>query len=43
MWHDLFHLGVSVPDKIVRTVAVYLALVVLLRLAGKRDLAPAGP
>ncbi len=39
MWHDLTHLGVSVPDKILRTVVVYLALVVLLRLAGKRDLA----
>jgi len=39
MWHDLTHLGISAPDKIVRTVAVYLALAVLLRLAGKRDLA----
>jgi uncharacterized membrane protein YcaP (DUF421 family) len=39
MWNDLVHLGVSVPDKVVRTVVVYLALIVLLRLAGKRDLA----
>ena len=39
MWHDLTHLGISVPDKIVRTLVVYLALIVLLRLAGKRDLA----
>jgi uncharacterized membrane protein YcaP (DUF421 family) len=39
MWNDLVHLGVSVPDKLIRTVAVYLALIVLLRLAGKRDLA----
>jgi len=39
MWHDLTHLGISVPDKMVRTLAVYLALIVLLRLAGKRDLA----
>ena len=39
MWHDLIHLGISVPDKILRTLAVYLALIVLLRLAGKRDLA----
>jgi len=39
MWHDLTHLGISVPDKIVRTLAVYLALIVLLRLAGQRDLA----
>jgi uncharacterized membrane protein YcaP (DUF421 family) len=39
MWNDLVHLGVSVPDKVIRTVVVYLALIVLLRLAGKRDLA----
>jgi uncharacterized membrane protein YcaP (DUF421 family) len=34
MWNDLMDLGVSVPDKIVRTLAVYVALIVLLRLAG---------
>jgi len=39
MWHDLLTLGISVPDKILRTVAVYLGLALLLRLAGKRDLA----
>jgi uncharacterized membrane protein YcaP (DUF421 family) len=39
MWNDLTSLGVSAPDKIVRTVAVYVVLAVLLRLAGKRDLA----
>jgi uncharacterized membrane protein YcaP (DUF421 family) len=39
MWNDFVHLGVSVPDKVIRTVVVYLALIVLLRLAGKRDLA----
>ncbi len=39
MWTDLTDLGVSAPDKILRTVLVYLALAVLLRLAGKRDLA----
>jgi uncharacterized membrane protein YcaP (DUF421 family) len=39
MWNDLFDLGVSAPEKILRTVAVYLALALLLRLAGKRDLA----
>jgi uncharacterized membrane protein YcaP (DUF421 family) len=32
-------LGVSAPEKILRTVAVYLVLALLLRLAGKRDLA----
>lgn len=39
MWTDLTHLDISVLDKIIRTVVVYLALLVLLRLAGKRDLA----
>ncbi len=39
MWNDLVNLGVSVPDKIVRTIVVYVGLAVLLRLAGKRDLA----
>jgi len=39
MLNDLLHLGVSVPDKVVRTVVVYLVLIALLRLAGKRDLA----
>jgi uncharacterized membrane protein YcaP (DUF421 family) len=39
MWTDLTHLDVSVLDKIIRTVVVYLALIVLLRIAGKRDLA----
>jgi uncharacterized membrane protein YcaP (DUF421 family) len=39
MAHDLFHLGIPLTEKVVRTVAVYLALAVLLRLAGKRDLA----
>jgi len=37
--HDLVTMGVPVGDKVLRTVAVYLGLVVLLRLAGKRDLA----
>jgi uncharacterized membrane protein YcaP (DUF421 family) len=37
--HDLVHLGVSPGEKVVRTVAVYLFLFVLLRLAGKRQLA----
>lgn len=32
-------LGVTWPDKIVRTVAVYVVLALLLRIAGKRDLA----
>src|SRR6185295_10077352 len=39
MWNDLMGLGVSTPEKILRTVVIYLVLAVLLRLAGKRDLA----
>ncbi|MDQ6642552.1 MAG: DUF421 domain-containing protein [Actinomycetota bacterium] len=39
MWSDLTDLGISVPDKLIRTVAVYLTIALLLRLAGKRDLA----
>jgi uncharacterized membrane protein YcaP (DUF421 family) len=39
MWNDLMHLGISLPDKIVRTVVVYLLLALILRLVGKRDLA----
>jgi uncharacterized membrane protein YcaP (DUF421 family) len=39
MWDTLMHLDVSVWEKVIRTVAVYAALAVLIRLAGKRDLA----
>jgi uncharacterized membrane protein YcaP (DUF421 family) len=39
MWNDLMHLDISVWEKVIRTVAVYLALAALIRLAGKRDLA----
>jgi uncharacterized membrane protein YcaP (DUF421 family) len=39
MAHDLLHLGIPFGEKVIRTVAVYVALAVLLRLAGKRDLA----
>jgi len=37
--HHLVHLGVSPTEKAIRTVAVYMALLVLLHLAGKRQLA----
>jgi uncharacterized membrane protein YcaP (DUF421 family) len=39
MSHDLFTIGVPVAEKVIRTVAVYIAIALLLRLAGKRDLA----
>jgi uncharacterized membrane protein YcaP (DUF421 family) len=36
---DLFTMGIPAAEKAIRTVAVYLGLLILLRLAGKRDLA----
>lgn len=39
MWHDIFHVGVPVGEKVIRPVLVYVFLVVALRLAGKRELA----
>jgi uncharacterized membrane protein YcaP (DUF421 family) len=36
---DLFTSGVPLAEKVLRTVAVYLGILLLLRLAGKRDLA----
>ncbi len=35
---NLFSMDISWPEKIIRTFAVYLALLLLLRLAGKREL-----
>ncbi|MFI6598122.1 DUF421 domain-containing protein [Nonomuraea sp. NPDC050536] len=39
MSQDLLVAGISLADKAVRTIAVYLVIALLLRLAGKRDLA----
>ena len=39
MWADMFVIQIPVLEKILRTVLVYATLVVLFRLAGKRDLA----
>lgn len=39
MWTDMWSLDISAPEKIIRTVVVYAGIAVLLRLAGKRDLA----
>lgn len=41
MWHDIFHLQLSVGDKVVRAVLIYLFLVVVLRVVGKRELGQA--
>jgi len=37
--HDLLHLGLPWWDKVLRTVVVYIGLLLLLRVAGKRQLA----
>ncbi len=39
MIHHLVHLGISPGEKAIRTIAVYLALLVLLHLSGKRSIA----
>jgi uncharacterized membrane protein YcaP (DUF421 family) len=39
MWNDLMDIGISAPEKVLRTLLVYVAVAALLRLAGKRDLA----
>jgi len=45
LWHNLFFLdaGVSLIEKVVRTVIVYLFLMIGLRVAGKRELAQLNP
>jgi uncharacterized membrane protein YcaP (DUF421 family) len=42
-WHDMFHLGLPVLEKMLRPVLVYVFLVLSLRLAGKRELAQLNP
>ena len=37
--HDLFTITEPIAEKVARTIAVYLGILLLLRLAGKRDLA----
>jgi len=43
MMQDLFVLNVPVMEKILRPILVYLAMVVLLRVFGKRELAQLNP
>jgi uncharacterized membrane protein YcaP (DUF421 family) len=43
MWTNMFHLALPVLEKIVRPILVYVFLVVVLRLAGKRELAQLNP
>jgi uncharacterized membrane protein YcaP (DUF421 family) len=41
MWQDIFDLQVSVGEKVVRALLIYLFLVVILRIVGKRELGQA--
>jgi len=43
MWQNMFHLDLSVLEKILRAIIVYVFLLVGLRLAGKRELAQLNP
>src|ERR1700721_2139587 len=43
LMHDMFFLGLPVAEKIIRTVIVYVFLIVGLRLAGKRELSQLNP
>ena len=43
MFHSMFHLPLPVLEKILRPVLVYLALIVFLRVFGKRELAQLNP
>ena len=43
MWHDIFVLGAPLAEKLLRPVIVYVCLVALLRIFGKRELAQLNP
>ena len=41
MWHDIFYLSVSVGEKVLRSILIYLFLIAALRVVGKRELGQA--
>src|SRR5438128_3996620 len=43
MWNDMFVIGLPILEKIIRPILIYLVLVVLLRIFGKRELAQLNP
>src|SRR5947199_7861006 len=43
MWNDMFSLGVPLLEKMLRPIIVYIFLVVVLRIFGKRELAQLNP
>ena len=43
MLNDMFHMQLPILEKLLRPIIVYLVLVILLRLFGKRELAQLNP
>ena len=43
MWHDMFLIPIPILEKIIRPILVYIALILLLRVFGKRELAQLNP
>src|SRR4026207_2106121 len=43
MWHNMFALGLPLAEKILRPIVIYAFLILMLRLAGKRELAQLNP
>jgi len=41
VWHDIFTIQISVGDKILRSVLIYVFLIAMLRIVGKRELGQA--
>ena len=43
IWHNMFALGLPIAEKILRPILIYAFLILVLRLAGKRELAQLNP
>ena len=43
IWHNMFALGLPIAEKILRPIIIYAFLILVLRLAGKRELAQLNP
>lgn len=43
MWQDMFQIPIPILEKILRPILVYLALIILIRVFGKRELAQLNP
>lgn len=42
-WFDMFHVAIPIVEKMIRPIIVYVALIILLRIFGKRELAQLNP